>query len=285
MSEAVASKQSKAGRRWLHLATRILVAIVMFIAVLGFILNLAGIVGIWLAFAPARSNVTDVAGTMTHTLETVDNGLGRVTGQMQDARQSLARVNDAAAQLGNHVQANSPAVSTLSQLVDNDLAPRIENARATASTIHDAVVAVNSTLVALNRLPGVSVPSLNNELGAVSERAQEAQTAAQDLRTTVADVKAGIVTNAQEAVTNLTTRIDAALAKIQATVNKYQATVTHTHARVVSTRDTALLLIVLSAVSLTIILAAFAAGQLLLIYLCWRYVRTGRFPSLRVTLR
>ena len=98
-------------------------------------------------------------------------------------------------------------------------------------------------------------------------------------------MKAGIVTNAQEAVTNLTTRIDAALAKIQATVNKYQAPVTHTHARVVSTRDTALLLIVLSAVSLTIILAAFAAGQLLLIYLCWRYVRTGRFPSLRVTLR
>src|SRR5437868_169827 len=278
MSEAVASKPSKAGRRWLHLATRILVAIVMFIAVLGFILNLAGIVGIWLAFAPVRSNVTDVAGTMTHTLETVDNGLGRVTGQMQDARQSLARVNDAAAQLGNHVQANSPAVSTLSQLVDNDLAPRIENARTTASTIHDAVVAVNSTLVALNRLPGISVPSLNNELGAVSERAQEAQTAAQELRTTVADVKAGIVTNAQEGSKNLTTRIDAALARIQATINKYQAPVTHAQARVVSTRDTALLLIVVSAVSLTIILAAFAAGQLLLIYLCWRYVRTGRFP-------
>jgi len=285
MGEAVALKPSKAGRRWLHIAMRILVAIVMFIAVLGFILNLAGIVGIWLAFAPARSNVTDVAGTMTHTLETVDNGLGHVTGQVQDARQSLARVNDAAAQLGNHVQANSPAVSTLSQLVDNDLAPRIENARMTASTIHDAVVAVNSTLVALNRLPGVNVPSLNNELGAVSERAQEAQAAAQDLRTTVADVKAGIVTNAQEAVTNLTTRIDAALARIQATVNKYQAPVTHAQARVVSTRDTALLLIVVSAVSLTIILAAFAAGQLLLIYLCWRYVRTGRFPSLRVTLR
>src|SRR5207302_3509427 len=95
MSEAVASKPSKAGRRWLHLATRILVAIVMFIAVLGFILNLAGIVGIWLAFVPARSNVIDVAGTMTHALEIVDKGLGRVTGQVQDARQTLTRVNDA----------------------------------------------------------------------------------------------------------------------------------------------------------------------------------------------
>jgi len=260
MSEAISSKKSKAGKRWLNLATRIVVAVVIFIAAVGCILSLAGIVGIWLAFAPARSAVTDVAATTTHALEIVDNGLGRVNGQVQDARQTLTRVNDESAKLGNRIQANSPVVSALSQLVDNDLAPRIENARTTAFAIHDAVVSFNSTLAALNRLPGVTVPSLNNELGAVSERAQEAQTAVQDLRTTVADVKAGIVTKAEEAVTNLTTRIDAPLARIQATVNKYQATMMQAQARVVSTRDTILLLIVLAVVSLTLILAC--AGYL-----------------------
>ncbi len=284
MSEAVSSKKSKAGKRWLGLATRSVVAMVIFIAAVGFILSLAGIVGIWVAFAPARGAVTDVAATTTHALEIVNNGLGRVNTQVQDARQTLTRVNDEAAKLGNRIQANSPVVSALSQRVDNDLAPRIENARTTAFAIHDAVVSFNSTLAALNRLPGVTVPTLNNELGVVSERAQEAQTAVQDLRTTVADVKAGIVTKAQEAVTHLTARIDAPLARIQATVNKYQATVTHAQARVVSTRDTIFLLIVVSAVALTLILAAFVAGQVLLMYVCWRYVRTGRFPSLRVTL-
>ena len=283
MSEAVSSKKSKAGRRWLNIATRILVALIIFIAAIGFILSLAGIVGIWSAYAPARSAVTDVAATATHALGIVDNGLGRVNNLVQDARQSLTRVNDAAAKLGNRIQANSPAVSALSRLVDTDLAPRIENARTTAFAIHDAVVSFNGTLAVLNRLPGVTVPTLTGALSAVSDRAQEAQTTMQDLRTTVADVKAGTVTKAEEAVTNLTSRIDAPLARIQATVSKYQATVAQAQARVVSTRDTILTLIVVSAVSLTNILLAFAAGQVLLIYLCWLYVRTGRFPSVRIT--
>ncbi len=283
MSEAVSTKKSQAGRRWLNIATRILAGVVIFIAAVGFLLSLAGIVGIWSGYGPARNAVTDVAATTTNALQIVDNGLGRVNSQVQDARQSLMQVNDEAANLGSRVQANSPVVSRLSQLVDTDLAPRIANAGATASAIHDGVVAVNSKLTTLNRLTGVTVPTLNGALSAVSDRAQEAQAAVQDLRTTVANVKAGLVTKAEEAVTNLTGRIDSALAKIQATVNKYQGTVTNTQARVVSTRDTILTLIVVSAVSLTIVLLAFAAGQVLLIYLCWLYVRTGRFPSVRIT--
>lgn len=282
MSEAVSSNQSKAGKRWLDLATRILVAVIMVLAAVGFILNVAGVLGVWCARAPARSDVTDVAATMTHALGIVNNGLGRVNVQVQDARQALTRVNDAAAKLGDRVEANSPLVTMLSQRVGNDLAPRIESARTTAFAIHDAVVGVNSTLVALNRLPGVTVPTLNNELGAVSQRAQEAQAAVQDLRATLADMKAGIATKAEEAVTRVTTRIDAVLAGIQATVNKYQATVTRTQERIATARDRLLLLIDLFTVSMTLLLASFATGQLLLMYVCWCYVRTGRFPSLRV---
>src|SRR5207244_10230398 len=110
------------------------------VAAVGFIANAGGLVGVWVARAPTSSGVTDVTGTMTHALGIVDNGLTRVNTQVQDARQSLTRVNNAAANLGDRIQANSPLVTRLSQLVDNELAPRIENARATASTIHDAVV-------------------------------------------------------------------------------------------------------------------------------------------------
>ena len=46
MSEAVSSKPSKASKRWLDLAKRILVAVIMFIAVLGFIVNVAELVGV-----------------------------------------------------------------------------------------------------------------------------------------------------------------------------------------------------------------------------------------------
>jgi hypothetical protein len=282
MSKAVSSTPSKAGKRWLNIATRILVAVLMVLAAVGFILSIAGVVGVWYVRAPARSAVTDVAATATHALQIVDNGLTRVNEPVQKARQIIAEVNDAAAQLGLRIQANSPVVTRLSQLVDNQLAPRVQNAGATASTIHDAVVTVNTALLALNRFTGVTVPALNNAVGVVSQRAQEAQAAVQDMRVTLANMKAGLVTKAEGVVTNITARIDAALARIQAIVNKYQAQVRSTLARITTTSNTILFLIDVAIVSLTLLFLIFATGLVLLIYVCWRYVRTGRFPSLRV---
>ena len=66
--------------------------------------------------------------------------------------------------------------------------------------------------------------------------------------------------------------------------SRVAGTVTHAQDRIVSTSNTILLLIDLSTVLLTLFLLMFAAGQALLMYLCWRYVRTGRFPTLHVTL-
>ena len=194
----------------------------------------------------------------------------------------MTEVNDAAVKLGDRIQANSPLATALSQRIDNELVPRVENARTTAVAIHDAVVTVNSTLVALNRFPGVSVPTLSNVLSSVSDRAQEAQTAVQDLRVTLANIKAGTVTKAEAAVTQVTSGIDATLARIQDTANKYQAKVTDTQKRIDSISNTILLLIVVVAVSLTLLLIIFEVGLVLLMYICLLYVRTGRFPSLRV---
>jgi membrane protein implicated in regulation of membrane protease activity len=282
MSEVVSSKPSKAGIRWLNIGGRILVALFMLLAVLGFISSVAGIAGVWVARSYARSAVIDVTSVTTKTLTAVNNGLGRVNTQVQDARQKLTQVNDAAANLGNRVQANSPLVDKFNQLVNTTLAPSLEKVSTAAATAHDAVVSVNSKLELLNRLPNIQVPTLTNQLSAVSDRAQEAQAAVQDLRVTLADIKAGIVTKAEGAVMQVTARIDTALARIQDTVNTYQATVTRTQDRVTSISNNILLLLDVGVVSLTLLFFIFAVGLVLFLWVCWQFVRTGHFPSLRV---
>jgi uncharacterized membrane protein len=286
MSEAISSKPStkpaKAGKRWLDITKRVLVGVIMVLAVLGLIVNVAALVGIWTAYGPARNAVIDVSSTMTQALQVADKGLARVNGYAQDARQTLTQVNNEATQLGDRAQTSSPLITTLSKRVDNELAPRLENARTTAVAIHDAVVKVNSVLVALDRFPGIAVPMLSTQLGSVSDRAQEAQAAAQDLRVTLANIKAGVVTKAESAVMQVTSRIDAPLTRIQGLVNTYQAKVTQAQDRVTSTTNTIFTLLLVTAVSLTLLLIIFAAGLVLLIYVCWQYVRTGRFPSIRI---
>jgi len=63
MSEAVSSKPSTkpstTGRRWLGVIGRIVVAVVMVLAVLGLLVNVAALVGVWTAYGPARGGVTD----------------------------------------------------------------------------------------------------------------------------------------------------------------------------------------------------------------------------------
>lgn len=282
MSEVVTSKPTKKGRRWLNIVARILVTLLMLFAVLGFILSVAGIAGVWYARSNARNAVIDVTNVTTKTLTAVNNGLGRVNTQVQDARQKVTQVNDAASKLGNRIDANSPLVDKFNQLVNTNLAPSLQKLSTAAAAVHDAVVALNSKLELLNRLPNVQVPTLTNQLSAVSDRAQQAQTAVQDLQTSLADVKSGLVTTVVAAVTQRTARIDTALARIQDTVNTYQATVTRTQKRVTSTSNAVLLLIDVGTVSLTLLFIIFAIGLVLLMWVCWQFVRTGHFPSLRV---
>jgi hypothetical protein len=282
MSEVVSSKPSKTGNRWLTIISRILVTLLMLLAVLGFLISVAGIAGVWVARSYARSAVIDVTTVTTKTLTVVNNGLGRVNTQVQDARQKVTQVNDAAAKLGTRINANSPLADKFTQLVNTTLAPSLEKVSTTAATIHDAVVSLNSKLEVLNRFPNIQVPTLTNQLSAVSDRAQQAQTAVEDLQTSLTDVKSGLVTTVGAAVTQRTARIDAALARIQDTVNTYQATVARTQKRVTATSNAVMLLIDVGVVSLTLLFIIFAIGLVLLLWVCWQFVRTGHFPSLRV---
>ncbi len=68
MSEAVSSKSPRAGRRWLDIVSRILVALLMLLAVFGLISSVAGIAGVWYARSNARNAVIDVTNVTTKTL-------------------------------------------------------------------------------------------------------------------------------------------------------------------------------------------------------------------------
>ena len=286
MSEDVSvkspAKPAQAGHRWLDIIKRILVGVVMVLTLVGLIVDMAGLVGVWAAYGPARNSVITVSNSLIQGLQVTDKGLTRANGYVQTARQTLTDVNNTAIQLGDHAKTNSPLITALSQRVDTKLAPVLEQAQTTASSIHDATLKVNGALEALNRFPGVTVPTLNNQLSGISDRAQEAQSAAQDLRVTLANIKAGAVTKAETAVMQITSRIDAPLARIQSLVNTYQAKAVQAQDRVSSTTNTILTWLLVTAIALTLLFIIVAAALLLLIYVCWQYIRHGRFPSLRV---
>jgi hypothetical protein len=276
------AKPAKASNRWLDITRRILVGVVLVLTLVGLIVVMAQLVGVWVAYGPARNSVITVSNTLIQGLQVADKGLTRANGYVTTARQALTDVNNTATQLGDRAKTNSPLITGLSQRVDTKLAPVLEKAQTTASSIHDATLKVNGALEVLNRFPGIPVPTLNNQLTAISDRAQEAQSAAQDLRVTLANIKAGAVTKAETAVKQVTARIDAPLAKIQSLVTTYQTKVANAQDRVTSNTNTILTWLLVTAIALTILFIVFAAALLLLFLFCLQFIIHGRFPSLRV---
>jgi hypothetical protein len=278
------AKPAQAGNRWLDIIKRILVGIVMVLTLLGLIVNISALVGVWAAYGPARNSVNTVSNTLNQALQVAGKGLTRVEGYVTTARQTLTDVNNTATQLGNRVKTNSPLITALSQRVDTKLAPVLEQAQTTASSIHDAALKVNGALVALNRFPGITVPTLNDQLSGISNRAQEAESALQDLRVTLANIKAGVVTKAETAVKQVTARIDVPLARIHSIVNTYQAKLVNTQDRVTSTTNTILTWLLVTAIAVTILSIIVTVALLLLFLICLQFIIHGHFPSLRVVV-
>jgi septal ring factor EnvC (AmiA/AmiB activator) len=282
MSEATQLQAPKtASRVWIVLK-RILAAIVILIAVLGLALSVSGLVGVWVVRGPVHDAITGLSTFVNNNLDKVDQALARVNERVDQSRQALARVNTAASKLGDRIEEGSPALTALADSIRDDLAPKIADARAQAGELRDGVVSVNAALETLNRLPFISLPTLTDELSAASERFDAAQSDVQELRASIAEARAAASANLVAAVTARTIKIDNALAQIQTTTASNQATLAQKQQHVTELSDTLLRAINLLVLSLTALFLVFAAGQVLLIYVCWQYIRAGRFPSLRV---
>ncbi|MGZ3616903.1 MAG: hypothetical protein ACXWPS_10545 [Ktedonobacteraceae bacterium] len=278
------AKPAKKRSRWLDITTRILVGIVMVLTLVGLLIDMTELVGVWAAYGPARNSVITVSNTVIQGLQVADKGLTRANGYVTQARQTVTDVNNAASLLGDNIKTNSPLITALGQRVETKLAPVLDNVQTATSSVHDAALKVNGALVALNRFPGVTVPTLNDQLATISDRSQQAESATQDLRVTLANIKAGLVTKAGTTLKQVTARIDAPLAKIQSLINTYQAKVTNAQDRVTSTTNTILTWLLVTAISLTILCLIVAAALVLLFLICLQYVLHGRFPSLRVVV-
>ena len=148
--------------------------------------------------------------------------------------------------------------------------------------MHDGVVALNAALETLDSLGFIAVPTFTDELSAVSKRLDAAQNDVQELRATIAEAKTAASANLVAGVTARTNKIDSGLAQIKSTAVKYQSTVAEKQQKVSDLSHTLLRAINLLVLSMTALFLVVAVGQVLLIYVCWQCVRTGRLPLLRV---
>jgi hypothetical protein len=272
----------KAEPLWINIVKRVLVGIALVLTLVGLLVDMTQLVGVWVAYGGARNGVITVSNTLHQGLQTADKGLTRADGYVTQARQVVTQVNDVVSLIGDNLQNYSPIITALSQRINTRFGPALDQAQTFASNVHDAALQANGAIEVLNRFPNVNLPTFSDQLAAISNRSQEAQSSMQDLRTTLAQTKTGAVTHLATRITTLTARADASLAKIQTIISTYHAKVINAQSRLTATTNQILTYLLVFAISVTILCLIVAAALLLFFLFCLQYLIHGRFPSLRV---
>src|ERR1051325_281429 len=268
----------KGARVWL-LCKRALTAFVILGATICFLANAAGLVGVWIIRRPVCDRVTTLSTFVNEKLGRVEQALTRVSARAEEGKQSLTLINSVAGKLGDRLEESQPLTALIVATREN-LLPRITELRAQATALHDSVVSVNSALETLDSLGLINLPTFTDELSVVSERIDTLEDNVQALRSAIDEAKARAPADLVAAIATRTTKIDNVMAQVQSAAVKYQATVAEKRQQVSDLAHRLLAVINLLVLLLSALFLAVGAGQLLLIYVCWQYVRRGRFPLL-----
>lgn len=151
-----------------NMLKRILAVIVMILSVVGAIFCVAGIFGAWIAPIPikavANGSLDAANGYVTLASQAAQNAGERIAsarGEIEDAQQRLQNVTP---------EQRETVRQQMRTAAQQRFGPSVVAVRNTATEISAGVARLNTTLESFNRIPGVNVPTLSNELQAVGER-------------------------------------------------------------------------------------------------------------------
>lgn len=167
----------------LNVFQRVLLWVAIVIGGLFFLLGLAGIIGVWAVNTPVTNTLLAILQPIDNTLQRLEVFSGEAASALSEASASLDDADQRVAELGQGVAETNLVREALSQILDVDLEQEVSDARQSARSIYDTVVAVEETVNAINAIPFVSVevPG-SSEIATIRTGMEEMAVSADELR-------------------------------------------------------------------------------------------------------
>lgn len=199
---------------------KLLAAIVMILAALGFVICLVGVVAAWAFNDPATQSATAALTAVEQYSTLGSQTVALVGGSVGDVRAALGEVDRMIGDASGGDR--SQFVATMDQRLNDAVLPRLKAARDAVQTAERTAVNINQTLESVNRIPGINVPTFGDELQVARARLQDVDAAVEAVRAAAADVNfdgARLQATALEAVNRLSATqavLDAAHTRLEA---------------------------------------------------------------------
>lgn len=252
--------------------------VIIVAVVVGILLGVLAIAGTWVANERVTSELLDLLDGIQTGLSVLENSLLRLDTSVSSSRELVQTVISATSQLGENFETGTPVLDLLTKSVNEDLVSKINAVRETALALRDAVAAFNATLVAINTIPGIEIPTLTDELQTVSDRLTDLALFVQELRSQVAQVKSGVVDTLVTPITQMATRIDDELAAVQSILQGFMGRVDAVQEAIATLQSRVPVWLDILAIIVSLALLWVMFAQLALLAVARGYLKTGYLP-------
>jgi hypothetical protein len=155
---------------------------------LGLLLCLAGLIGVWWVNPPVTDALTTTIDVASGYVDLAGNTAELAGDQVGAARQELDALAGAVAAMPPEARAET--VAQIREQIQSRIMPPIIALRTTIGVLRAAVVALNQSLEAANRIPGVQLPTFTDELQAADQVIDEVSNEVAGVARELADVSA-----------------------------------------------------------------------------------------------
>jgi hypothetical protein len=254
--------------------TRIGGLVIVILSVLVMVLNVAGIIGVWVANEPVTNTILDVLAPVEQTLDLVADLLDRISAGLERARGVVNTIDAIAETLGDRVEENRLILNLISRALGEELGPVVETTGEVVRTAEAAATTIQNGLEIADALPFISLGDGRLETTRIARMA----TRVSDLSTTIGELDSSVQERRSEAaedivsrITGRTSEISGFLDDIEAEVDGYQAQISDLQGRLATLKARIPLWIDMSSVAITLLLLWLGLSQVSVFIHGWSF--------------
>jgi hypothetical protein len=208
---------------------RIAAGLILLLAAAGFLVALAGGIGVWIIKDPVTERATRVFGRIDTALHVADQALKHAKTSLAKAAEHLDSVREEQRNLARQPQPDSAVRRTLARKVQRGVAPGLGNAHDKLNTVAEAAAVVNSVLEDVRTLPFASTSGLDvAPLKEINSQLSTVESSAWELNRLLSEPRPG---SAPDPVNPQVSQVEQALTRLRALLDDYEPRLTQVSQR------------------------------------------------------
>jgi methyl-accepting chemotaxis protein len=253
---------------------RILLYAGMVISVIMLLLGLAGVIGTWYVNTPVTETILAVLAPINAALLRVEGISAETVAALTQVSDALEAADQRVQDLGSTVTETNILVAAVSEIVGEDVQPKIDEAGDNIRAVYDTLVAIEEAMQSFNAIPfvGVDAPG-SEEITRLRTGMEETALTLRDFRQDLQQQKAEAVAQAVDRVTQPLNRMNSRVGEIRGEVSDVEARAGAASDRLTYVQSQVPRWVDIVSIIITLILAWIMLSQVAVFVLCLKYLQ------------